>query len=67
MKGADLPPKFQFAFRRTVFFLICVCIWIALGTLVLAVLNRGNLTKVSIFFLVMNSLIFREILWLEIE
>lgn len=49
MNGSDLPPRFQFAFRRMVFFLLCLCVWLCFGTLCFVIFNSFGHKHVSFF------------------
>ncbi|XGW33540.1 hypothetical protein V3C99_017724 [Haemonchus contortus] len=39
MSAGDLPPRFQLALRRSLFFGICLCFWLLIGTLTLSLLS----------------------------
>uniref|UniRef100_A0A1I7X522 Ion_trans_2 domain-containing protein n=1 Tax=Heterorhabditis bacteriophora TaxID=37862 RepID=A0A1I7X522_HETBA len=43
MPPPDLPPRFQLAFRRTVFFAMCLGIWLVIGALIFTGINILNL------------------------
>ncbi|KAK5976403.1 Ion channel [Trichostrongylus colubriformis] len=39
MSTGDLPPRFQLALRRSLFFGICMCFWLLIGTLAFSLLS----------------------------
>ncbi|KJH42967.1 hypothetical protein DICVIV_11045 [Dictyocaulus viviparus] len=48
MSTSELSPRFQLAFRRSLFFGLCLCVWLTIGTLTFSVLSSAGRKRADV-------------------